>query len=240
LCENDTGLPVCVLDANYITSIRTGAVAGIAAEYLARENSENLAVLGSRELGRYAMVAVQEAVPSLKRVRVFSPTKENRELFAKEMKSEVKADITPVESVDAAVEDADIIIAATSASNPVLLDSHVKRNGLFIDSIGSHYEVEYSLFGNAKVVVECEQCVTNGHFSVAIEKGFARKESLYALLEDLVAGRKQGRVSDTELILFDSIGIAVEDATPAWLAYSNATKMGLGTEVDMYQGLKAW
>jgi alanine dehydrogenase len=233
-------MPLSIMDGTYITNVRTGAVAGLAAKYLARKDSGKVAVLGSRELARYSLIAVKEVVPSIKHVRVYSPTRKNRELFAEEMKGMMNADIIPIESVDQAVEDADIIITATAAEEPILFDRHVRKDGLFVDCIGAPSEVDPRVLSKAKVVAECEECKTYGRLSKAIEKGFMKESDLYAWLADFISGRKTGRISEKDIILFDSIGFAVEDSIPAWVAYSNAKKMGLGTEIDMYQGLKVW
>jgi ornithine cyclodeaminase/alanine dehydrogenase-like protein (mu-crystallin family) len=241
LAKNSTGVPLCVMDGNLITSIRTGAVAGLGARYLAGKNSETVAVLGSRDLGRYALLAVSQVVPSIKYVRVFSPTKKNRDLFAEEMRAEVNADIVPVEGVDQAVEDADIIITATAAHEPILFKRHIRKRGLLVDCIGSRWEVDAEVLTKVdRIVAECEECASYGKFGLAIEKGLLKESELHAYLKDLISGKKTGRMSDKDVIFFDTIGIALEDSIPAWIAYSNAKKMGLGTEVDMYGGLRAW
>ena len=239
LCENTTGVPVCIMDGVYITNIRTGAVGGLAARYLARKDSRNVAVLGSRELARYTLLALKEEVPSVGNVRVFSPTKKNRENFAEEMKDKVDANISAVESVDQAVQGADIIITATAAHEPILFKRHVNEGTLVI-SIGSDFEVEANVLGMSKVVAECEECKTFGKFGLALREGIMREHDLYAWLTDLVSGRKPGRVSSIDVMFFDSIGIAIEDSTPAWIAYENSKKMGIGTELDMYRGRRLW
>jgi alanine dehydrogenase len=240
LCEATTGVPLSVMDATYITNVRTGAVAGLGAKYLARNGSQDVAVIGSRDMARYSLIAIKEIIPSIKHVRVFSKTKKNRELFAEELKGAIDLEIKAVEEPSAAVKDADIIITATSAKEPTVLDSQVFQ-GTFLAAIGSKYEVDPRILGRAKVVAEiAEECKTHGKLGQALQGGFMKEEDLYAQLEDLVVGRKRGRSSDDEITLLDSIGLAIEDVAAAGVAYTNAKKMGLGVEVDLYGGLRAW
>lgn len=240
LCDARTGLPYALMDATYITNARTGAVAGLGAKYLARRECEKVAVIGSGAIARYSLMAVKEVIPSVNHVRVFSRTAKHRLMFAEEMRSRINAEIEPVGDASHALKDADIVITATSARAPVVLDPQIK-SGTFIAGMGSKHEIDPIILSRAKLVTEfAQECKTHGKFGLALENGLVMETDLYAQLEDLVSGKKPGRISDSEITLLDSIGLAIEDAAVAKVAYVNARKIGLGVEVDMFKGLRLW
>lgn len=240
LSEQSTGAPLALMAATHITNVRTGALAGIGAKYLAKEGSEIVAVLGSREIAREAVLAVVETVPSVGMVRVYSSSASNRELFAKELGQRIKIPIIPADNVDSAIRNADIVITATSSREPALFASQI-RDGMFIAALGSNKEIELGALGRVKVVAEtAKECRIHGKFGEALRGNTMQEQDLFAELAQIVIGEHVGRISDDEVFLLDSIGLAIEDASIANLVYGKALRNKIGTEIEIDRGLRSW
>ena len=235
LCELQSGVPKCIMDATYLTNIRTGAIAGVGAKYLARKESRTLAVIGSREIARFATLAVKFVLPDLFKINVYSRSKTNREKFAKEMMSIIGVDVSSADSVASAVSGADVIITATSSEEP-LLSYPMLGTGAFVASLGSTNEVDPLLLKTVKLVPEAlEECSERGRTGIAMRKGVISDEDVHGQLCDIVSGKVSGRTSDEQTFLLDSIGLAIEDICVANIVLSKAEKVGIGSELNLFQ-----
>jgi ornithine cyclodeaminase/alanine dehydrogenase-like protein (mu-crystallin family) len=146
--------------------------------------------------------------------------------FAAQLSHESQANIEPVRSLPGAIQRSDIVVTCTAATEFYVHKEDVAP-GTFIAAIGadgSHkQEIDPALLSSAKVVADSlEQVCSIGDTHHAIAAGLMRKEDIYAELSEIVVGLKPGRTSDDETIIFDSTGIAIEDAASATLVYEKA------------------
>ena len=137
----------------------------------------------------------------------------------RQLSRELKIDIEPVRSLPSAIRNSDVVVTCTPATEFFVRKEDVTA-GTFIAAVGaddSHkQEIDPALMASAKVVADSlEQVCSIGDTHHAIAAGLMRKEDVYAELSEIVAGRKPGRTSDDEIIVFDSTGVAIEDAAAA-------------------------
>ena len=221
-----------LMDGSIITDLRTGAAGAVSAKYLAKKNSEIVGILGSGNVARNALWALCETI-QIKSAKIFSRTRENRDRYAKEMGEKLGIEIAAVSSPAEAVEDADIIITATKAEQPVLLDENVPE-GAHISALGNQPEVDPKIFLRAKVFTEfLEQSKLEGKLSYAIKAGVVDENVVFPDLGDVILGRKPGRTSPEDITLFDSQGLTAHDAVPAWEVYSQLSERGKGKWLDL-------
>ena len=230
--DSSNGFPSAVMDGVLITNARTGALAALGAKYMARGDSEKVAVLGSRALAKSALQALMKVGLKIRQATVYSASKVNRERFAVEMSASLKLPIQAKNSAQEAVDDADIIITATSSSTPILLDKFVKA-GAHISAIGSKGEVEPKLLSRSRVIAETNECKSYGKISMGIQQNFITESNIAAEFSQVIRKEKPGRASPEEITFFDSIGHAIEDAAVCKALYDKARAMGRGAWMDM-------
>ena len=236
LLEPETGYPMCVMDGTWLTAIRTGAGSGVATKYLAKAGPISIAMIGAGVQARAQLMALAQVRPILS-VRVYDIVPQAAERFVESMRRIVKGKLTNVSSVDEATQEADVIVTATPAREPVLFSRHV-RPGVHINAIGADapgkQEVETEIVRRAKVVVDdMEQAGHSGEVQTCLREGLLTRGDIYAELGDIVAGKKKGRESDDEITIFDSTGLAIQDVSTALAVYKNATRRHVGTRVSM-------
>jgi ornithine cyclodeaminase/alanine dehydrogenase-like protein (mu-crystallin family) len=225
LYDADNGRLLAVLDSIEITIKRTAAATAVAARYLARQNSSVVTVCGCGEQGRAQIRALSLILP-LKRVFAFDvdPTASLR--FAAQLSREFEIDIERVQSLPGAIQSSDVVVTCTPATEFFVQKESIAA-GTFIAAVGaddSHkQEIDPALMSSAKVVADSlEQVCSIGDTHHAIAAGLMRKEDVYADLSEIVTGRKPGRTGDDQIIIFDSTGVAIEDAAAATLVYEKA------------------
>ena len=225
LSDAHNGMPLAVLDGLYITTMRTGASGGVAAKYLARKDSRVVGVLGTGTQGRIQLMALKNLF-KLKEARAYSPDKGRRTAYAKDMTKEIGIPVKAVNSAEAAVRGADIVIAATPSKVPVVKDAWIGKgvhiNGIGADGLGKK-ELETKTYKRSRLVTD--------KISVAVQKGLFEKSDIYAELGEVISGKKKGRESADELTIFDSTGIGVQDVATAAIVYQRAKKAGKGKSV---------
>lgn len=234
LSDGDTGELRAIVNASAITAIRTAAVSAVATRALAREDACELAILGAGVQARSHLQAMA-AVRTFERARVWSRTAANAERLA------VEADAPfPVEAVDSAedaVRGADVIVTATSSPAPVVERSWLGE-GTHVNAIGSSIPSTRELDGEtvaaATLFVDRRESTENesGDYLMALRDGAIGPGHIRAELGDVLVGADPGRTSDTELTVFKSLGLAVEDLAAAHYVVERARKSGSGTEVS--------
>ena len=222
-----------IMDAVYITALRTGAGGGLAARYLARPESESVGILGSGVQARMNLEACALELKGLKRVRVYSRSEENRRKFAVEMAAKTGLAIEPVAEPAAAVQDADLVITATNSPAPMLQRQWLAP-GTCVLLMGIKSEVYPDCFPGTKIVLDDREIAcADGKVAAALQAGVLRREELHADLAEVVTGRKPGRTSPQEITFFDSSGVAIQDLVCAYHSYQQAEALGLGTLVEI-------
>lgn len=236
LFDVESGRPLAVLDGASLNPFKTGAAGAVGVDALARENATTLALLGSGPQARGQLRAVA-TVRDLDTVNVFSPTKAHRESFAAEMNDEVGPTVAAVASSDAAIEDADVVITATNAAEPVF-DGDLLAPGAHVTAMGQYHpekrEIDATTVARATYVPDLRERVPRdaGAFLLAVEEGAITEDHVHAELGDVVGGEAPGRERDDEITLFDSGGTAIETVAAAHLLYERAREQDLGEIVE--------
>lgn len=211
-----TGNLVALLEASHLTAMRTGAVTGVAAKYLARENAKTAAVLGCGVQGRTQALALTE-VRRLDQVRCFDLDEAKRSQFAIEMAENLMIDVIPMVSGREAVQGADIVVTATTSKAPVLRRDWLSK-GTHVSAVGSFYpdhrELDSETVRDAKVVVDSREAALSeaGDIMIPMQEESIRETHIYAELGELVSGQKLGRTAEDDLTVFKSVGLAIQDS----------------------------
>ena len=236
LLDPETGALLALLDGRYITEARTAAVSAVSSRLLARTTASSLAIIGSGVQARSHLDALSR-VHRLKQVTVWSPQKLHRDQFVEQAKTSMG--IAAVDHAGEAVVGADIIVIASSSTTPVLESGWVKP-GAHIISIGAtrpnHREMDPALVARGRLFVDSRQAalVEAGDIVMGIQEGRFTADHIAGEIGQLMgAGSIAGRRSDTEITIFKSQGMAVEDVTAADLAYRRAVEKGIGTELTL-------
>jgi len=213
LYDANDGRLLAILDSAQITSKRTAAAGAVAARHLARRDSRTIGICGCGEQGRAQLAAIARVLP-IERAWAWDADFAGAERFAKEMSKSLRLEVTAVREI----ADADVIVTATSAREPFL---RTVSPGTFLAAIGADNplksEIHPDLMASAKVVTDLtSQAIAMGDLHHA--PGVA----VHAELGEILAGRKPGRESDAEIIVFDSTGVAIQDVAAAACAYQRA------------------
>ena len=230
-----TGSPVAVMDGTSLTAIRTGAASGAATDLLARADASAAAVLGAGPQARTQLEAVC-AVRRIRRARVFDLDAARAAAFAREMAARLAIPVEAAASASDALADAAVVCAATTSPTPVFADGDLAP-GAHVNAIGAYKpavrEVPGETVQRARVVVDYLPAALEeaGDLLIPMEQGLIGRDHVYAELGEIVAGRKKGRESDSQITLFKSVGVAVQDLAAADRVLANAERLGLGTQL---------
>ena len=229
------GHTLALLDSIDITIKRTAAATAVAAKYLARKNSSIATICGCGEQGRAQLRALLLVLP-LTKIYAFDVDQNAAGRFAGELSDELKIDIDPIRALPGAIRNSDVVVTCTTAREFFVYKADV-ASGTFIAAVGaddSHkQEIDPVLMASAKVIADSlEQVCAIGDTHHAIAKHLMSKEDVYAKLSEIVAGKKPGRIHDAEIIVFDSTGVAVEDAVAAAIVYEKARTANIGTQFE--------
>ena len=241
LFDGETGVPTAILDASAITAIRTAAVTAGATGLLARHGARTLAILGAGVQGRAHLRALT-TLRGFERIRVYAPTQAHASALIEQViaaDSEPGAELSVAPSAEEAVRDADVVVAATNASEPVLQRGWLKP-GAHVNAVGASTprakEIDTATVAASALFCDSRESVLAeaGEFRLAVTEGLiGGEEHIRAELGEVLAGTAAGRRDDGELTLFRSLGIAVEDLAAAETAVAAARAQGLGTEVEL-------
>lgn len=228
LTETNTGKHLAMIDANYLTVMRTGAISGIASSYLSREDSETLAVIGCGAQSLGQIQATME-VRSISNIILYNRTLEK----AEQLKNKVlkiypnwKGNIELEKDPNIAVSKADIVVSSTSSDSPVYSGESVKP-GTHVNAVGSceptkqEYD-EKLLQRSAKVVVDTMDGAKQeaGGLIIPDQKNEWSMSDIFGELSEIIAGEKQGRTTNEEITLLDSVGIGFLDTVCAVSIYN--------------------
>ena len=240
LFDGKDGFPMAIMDAVYFTAVRTAAGGGLSVLYCARKDSTSVGIVGSGVQARYNLIAMKQVLPQLSDARVYSRSQERRESFAERLQQETGIQMTAVGTVEEAVADMDIILMGTNSPEPVLMKEMVVP-GVHIAAMGIKTEIEPAAFKGARVIGDGRQVtIEDGKFSVGFEAGVLSESDLAGEeifeIGDVILGKTPGRLSDADVTIFDSSGLAVQDVICAHHCYQKAKKVGKGTWVDLGLG----
>jgi alanine dehydrogenase len=236
LCDAERGRPLAVMDSMELTALRTAAATGVAAKYLARPDSKVATVCGCGVQGRVQLRALAEVLP-IEKVYAFDTDAARAEDFAREMSDELGLKVAAAASLREAASESDICVTCTPSRRPILMKGDV-RPGAFVAAVGADnpvkQEIDPGLLALGKIVVDIlEQCASIGDLHHALEAGAVTRSDVYAELGEIVAGRRPGRTSDEETIIFDSTGTALQDVAAAAVVYEKAVSASVGVSLNL-------
>jgi ornithine cyclodeaminase/alanine dehydrogenase len=237
LTDPDTGAPLALMEAGFLTGIRTGATSALAARYLARPDSRVVACFGAGVQARFQLLGLRAVLP-LAEVRVVGRDAGRARAFAERMARELGVPVRALSDRKVAVAGADVVTCATTSARPVFSGRDLGP-GAHVDAVGSFRpatrEVDTMTIRKSRVVVDTYEGAWDeaGDLLIPLRAGAITRRHVKAELAELVAGARPGRTGPREITLFKSVGFAPEDAVTARLAYDRAVAAGLGTEVRL-------
>jgi ornithine cyclodeaminase/alanine dehydrogenase-like protein (mu-crystallin family) len=229
--DPQTGLPKAFMDAEILTALRTGAAGGVAADILARKDAQTLALFGMGVQGKSQLEAVLK-VRRIQHLFLYDTGSGSALRLAAEIEPMPDAPaIHVVKSASEAVQQADIVIAATNSYTPVFEGRHLKP-GAHVTGVGCFkpemQEIDAWTIQHAHIFVDSREACLAEAGDIIIAEG-----QIQAELGEVLNGTQPGRQSDDEITFFKSVGVAVQDAVAASLVLKEAEKKGLGQVIDL-------
>jgi ornithine cyclodeaminase/alanine dehydrogenase len=236
LLDSETGAPLSLMDARFITAIRTAAASAVATEAMATRGPKQLAIFGAGVQGRFHVEAMIE-VAEIERVMISSRTAEKARALADRIRAvhNLPCDVVSAEQAAAM---ANLICTCTTAPAP-LFDGRLLKTGTHINAIGafspSTRELDTETVRRARVIIDAESAAgrESGEILEPITEGAIGEDHVKGTLADVISGKIAGRESPLEITLFKSCGLAIEDLVTARLAYAKAIAAGIGTGVKL-------
>jgi ornithine cyclodeaminase/alanine dehydrogenase-like protein (mu-crystallin family) len=236
LFDAETGLPICLMEAGWVTALKTGASTAVTASYLARPGASTVLIFGAGTLGCMHLRALQHRFP-LERAWIIDRIPEAAARYSAELGAEM---VFPVEAVPlderrAVVEQADMIFTVTTGSQ-ALVERSWLRPGAFVARLGSYQEIALEVITDVdKVVVDKWHYVSSRvpELKTLAKEGRFDFRDVYAEWPDIVSGRKPGRESSDDIITYIALGIWGEYATILPEVYRRALELGIGTRLPV-------
>lgn len=230
LSDPETADALAVMDATWLTAVRTGASAAVATRYLARPDSKTVGFVGSGAQARTILAALQVSMDNDLEVVAADIDLKSAEKFA----TEVGGRFGNVEEAAGC----DIVCTATPSRDPVIDRSWI-RPGTHINAMGADahgkQELDPQILIDALVVVDdVAQARGSGEINVPLQTGQIAVDDLHSNLGQIVAGLASGRTDEEEITVFDSTGLAIQDVALARVVYEAAREQGVGTSIDFF------
>jgi alanine dehydrogenase len=239
--DAENGSPLALMDGEAITAARTAAGSALSTDLLAREDAQVLAVIGTGVQARAHLRAVPR-VRQFREVRIVGRRGEKAQALLKEARAWLpRAQLRAATSYVQAEEGADVICAATHSPEPVVRREWLSA-GVHVTSVGYNTagrEVDAATFRDALVVVESRAATLapppagSNDVAMAIEEGLMTRDHVHAELGELVSGARVGRTDASQITLYKSVGVAVQDAAAATMVLENARRAGVGRTIEL-------
>ena len=236
LCDADNGRPLAFLESGEITALRTAAATAVATKHLARPDSRVVTICGCGMQGRAQLAAISRMFP-LETVFAYDKSRQKAIDFERELTASLNVTIIAIDELADHVRRSDICITCTSSQEPFISEDDVCP-GIFIAAVGADnpqkQEIHPALMGRSKVICDViHQCAAMGDLHHALDAGTMRIASVHAELGEIVAGRKPGRESPEEVIVFDSTGMALQDVATSAIIYEKAIREHAGLSLKL-------
>ena len=231
LNDPETGIPLVVMDATWITAQRTGAATAVAARYLARKDSSSVGILACGVQGRSNLEALA-CTFSITRVKAFDVYPEAGRKFAKEMAEIIQADIEVVNDPKQAVAGLDLVVT----SGPILKHPAPVIEAGWLSEGAFASPVDFDSYWQGEALKQADKLATDdiGQMEYYRKVGYFKDTPCpYADLGEIVAGKKAGREKADERTICINLGLALDDMATAILIYKKAMEKGIGTELPL-------
>ena len=235
LSDPDTVLPVAIMDGTVITAMRTSAVAGVAAKYLAHKDSKKATLIGAGVIGRTMVMAIAESVPSLEEIVLADLNFEKAKTVAAEFEGKYDLKVTPSGNTQEAVQDADLIVTETTARSPYLKMEWVKPDVAVIQMTSNEIEEDFFLKADKLYVDFWDQIIKDGNYMIGklYRAGKVNPEEVTEIAK-LVNQENPGREAGDGLIVCNTKGLGALDIMLATKVYQVAKEKGLGTTLQLW------
>ncbi len=237
LYEAEHGKPIAILDADVITSLRTAAASGLATRELSRPESSTLAMIGTGEEARTHIPAVL-AVRDIDTINVWGRNAAHAQALCDEFSGLDGVDIRAYDSVETAVQAADIICTVTAAPTPVLEGAMIP-SGAHVNLVGSSIptarEVDNEAVRRGRFYIDYRESTLNqaGELLSAIREGVVDESHIVGEIGSVLVGDVAGRQSAEEITIYKSLGVAAQDLASAWFVYQASCDQDLGQVISM-------
>lgn len=257
--DGETGAPKAILSAEHITCMRTGAAGAIGAKYFARQDSKTLLMVGTGNQAAFQIAATLMVMPSIEKVYLWNPINQDEaEVFKSkiadrlndeflvhyddaakvaELKQKFDVEFEVVTDIEKATGESDIVITVTPSRKAMIMKEWVKP-GTHFSCVGADMsgkqEIDEALFGVARVFTDDITQSTNvGEAETAVKKGIIKPEDIISEIGAVISGDAKGRLSDEEITIYDSTGIALQDLITADYAIKRAEETGVGSKFTL-------
>ncbi len=240
LFDAQSGLPVCMMEADWVTALKTGASTAVTAAWLARPDAHAVTIFGAGALGRMHLRALAHRF-SLNHAYIIDIIPHIADTYAAELSAEIGFPIEPVllAERERALRESDIVVTVTTGDQP-LVERAWLRPGAFVARLGSYQEIALDVITAADRVI-----VDNWHYvrpripelKTLAEQGRFGFEDVHAEWPDIVSGKKPGRESDDQVIVYIALGIWGEYAAILPEVYRRALAQGLGQRLSATAGV---
>lgn len=257
LNDKDTGAPLCLMSANLLSAYRTGAVPGVGARYLAKKNSKVCGICGPGVMGKTCLAAFVATCPELTELKVKGRSQKSLNAFIEYVKQEYPqfTKVTVVEKIEELIRDSDVVGFTNTSGTDVSKYPFVKgewiKPGAFIVGLSAFDMDDMFLKEHCKLVVDniklyeawAEEFpypsfgpnnILGSKFTDMEHEGTIEKDDIYDL-GDIIHGKRKGRESEEQIIVYSVGGMPVEDVAWGKICYENALKLGLGTKLNLWE-----
>jgi ornithine cyclodeaminase/alanine dehydrogenase len=226
---------ICVMDGSLLTGLRTGAAGAVSVKVLARQNARKITSIGTGNQARMQIRAIHE-VMKIEEIHAWDHHPENLARYKADIEREFGIPVVMASSMQAAVEQADILITTTRGKGSLVQAAWIQP-GTHIVAMGTDtygkQELEPEIFRNAKIVNDSiAQCIEKGETWHPLNQNIITQANIHAEIGEILLGKKPGRETDQEITIFDSTGMAIQDNTTAARIYRNAIASQTGTTFE--------
>ncbi|MFB6131908.1 MAG: ornithine cyclodeaminase family protein [Halanaeroarchaeum sp.] len=230
--DPETAYPLAIMDGTVLTMKRTGAAAAVATDHLAVEDASSLGLVGAGTQAHTQLEAIAQ-VRGIEEVVVSDVDPDAVQAFVDEYDDEFDVRGGTVSEAG----HCDVLSTITPVESPIVgpedLGEHTHVNAMGADAAGKH-ELEDAVLLDAKLVIDnYEQCTHSGEINVPWSEGVLDDDDLHGELGDVVVGEIDGRTVEDGVTIFDSTGLAIQDATAAHVVYEHACEHDVGTDFDL-------
>jgi len=236
LFDGESGDLLAIVAGKSLNVWRTGAPGGVACKCLAPKGAETLGLIGSGRQARGQITAIARALPGLKKVKVFSSTKEHRESFANEMSAFLNLEVEAVSDAKSAVENQPIVSLATSSRSAVIEPDWIEPGALVVSITSGQLPPQTVV--NSRVIASWKEELLGGEaprqpYMTMIADGSWSAEKIVGELGEVILGKIPGRERENQIVVFESVGMAIWDTVAAAWAYRWAAEQGAGTKFSL-------
>ncbi len=233
LNDNHTGQPLAVMDGGYITALRTAAVSGVSAKYLAAEDAGCLGIVGGGVQGRFNLLSLTEVLPGIEEIRIFDTNQSVLAEFLTAAKEQPSLNIITCASARDVIEGADVIVTATGHLEERVYKEKWVKDGALVLPVHTRGWEQAMLNQVQKLVVDDWDQFNNALGGT--DGYYSPLPDLYAELGQVVVGKKAGRQNSTERIINFNFGMAIHDVFMATEVLDRARAKGIGMMLPLLE-----